>query len=534
MNVLHLLHTVGEAYSEETAVASVDGELTYEELYERVDRYAAALRTHLEPGDRFSLFMGNSNRMLSVLLAGWQMGALPAPINTRLGVDEIAGLIEDAGARFVVVDEAYADRVDESVTPEGVPVYRSSGDGDGGHAGRFEAALPEGDVERCVRSKLDTEEAMFLHSAGTTGRPKWVRITHGNLAGSLGPMVAANLDADDVGLHYYPLYHSGGIDMTLCRLLCGATTVIGRGWDAEDALERIERHGANGITVVPQMGYELAHHDAVELPDGAESFASYEGSGSYETDANGSVVLPNPDADVSAQVEVEAEDVEAEGVVMLSAFQGVESETTITLEAAATGDVAADSESDANASDDADKRQSEGDSEAGSNASDEADAHAEADANGDGHVSLGERLSSFISGFASIELGGIGDAVSDFAIGNNPADADDDAKAGADVNAGANASADVEAGNGSVSAEAGNGSVEAGLSADGSSSADADVSGEADASADASGDADSSTDADDSATAEGSADAEADASGSTDGAEASGSAEGNGSFSLLG
>jgi len=264
MNVLHLLHTVGEAYSEETAVASVDGELTYEELYERVDRYAAALRTHLEPGDRFSLFMGNSNRMLSVLLAGWQMGALPAPINTRLGVDEIAGLIEDAGARFVVVDEAYADRVDESVTPEGVPVYRSSGDGDGGHAGRFEAALPEGDVERCVRSKLDTEEAMFLHSAGTTGRPKWVRITHGNLAGSLGPMVAANLDADDVGLHYYPLYHSGGIDMTLCRLLCGATTVIGRGWDAEDALERIERHGANGITVVPQMGYELAHHDAVE------------------------------------------------------------------------------------------------------------------------------------------------------------------------------------------------------------------------------------------------------------------------------
>jgi acyl-CoA synthetase (AMP-forming)/AMP-acid ligase II len=111
---------------------------------------------------------------------------------------------------------------------------------------------------------LDEEDALFLHTGGTTGRPKWVRITHANLAASLGTQLGQALDRTDRSLHYYPLYHSGGIDITLCRLLCGGTAVIGRGWDPEDALETIERHAVDGITVVPQMGYELVHHDDVD------------------------------------------------------------------------------------------------------------------------------------------------------------------------------------------------------------------------------------------------------------------------------
>lgn len=270
MNVVHRLHSIADAYPQKTAVASVDGELTYEGLYERVDRYAAALTAlGVEPDDQFNLLMGNSNRMLSLLIAGWQIGAIPAPINTRLGADDVGGLIADAGSSVVVVDETLGDIADAVESIETVSVYRSGdraadADTDGGS---FESHLPDGRWKRTVTPRLDREDAVFLHTAGTTGRPKWVRLNHGNLAGSLGPMVGANLGAEDIGLHYYPLYHSGGIDMTLCRLLVGATTVIGRGWDPEDALRNIEQYEADGITIVPQMGYELAHHDAVSEYD---------------------------------------------------------------------------------------------------------------------------------------------------------------------------------------------------------------------------------------------------------------------------
>ena len=258
MNVLHRLQSVADATADRTAVASVDGELTYGELYGRVDRYAAALgRLGIEPGDRFGLVMGNSIRTLCTLFAGWQRGTIPTPVNTRLDDATATALLDAAGASTVVLDSDFADRRDAFVDA-GHEVVLSGSD-----AEEFDEHIPETATTE-VEPRLDGDDALFLHTGGTTGRPKWVRITHGNLAASLGAQVGQGLDGTDRSLHYYPLYHSGGIDVTLCRLLCGGTVVIGRGWDPGEALARIERHAVDGITVVPQMGYELVHHDDVD------------------------------------------------------------------------------------------------------------------------------------------------------------------------------------------------------------------------------------------------------------------------------
>nr|WP_281381251.1 AMP-binding protein [Halobellus ruber] len=250
-NVLHRLRYVADAAIDRTAVASVDGELTYEEFYDRVDRDDAALgRLGIEPGDRFGLVMGNSIRTLCTLFAGWQRGAVPTPVNTRLDDATAAALLGTAGAGTVVLDGDSADRR-EAFADAGHELVRSASDAD-----EFDSYVP-GEATTEVEPRLDGDDALFLHTGGTTGRPRWVRITHGNLAAQLGQ----GLDGTDRSLHYYPLYHSGGIDVTPCRLLCGGTVVIGRGWDPGEAPATIERHAVDGITVVPQMGYELVHHD---------------------------------------------------------------------------------------------------------------------------------------------------------------------------------------------------------------------------------------------------------------------------------
>ena len=262
MNITHRLSDVVAAYPDRTAVASGDGELTYAELADTVERYAVALReVGIDTGDRFNLLMVNSNRMLAILLAGWHLGAIPAPINYRLGDDAVRSIVAEADSAVVIVEGVLEHRAEAVSEVEGVSAIVSNGeDGDLDRRLPDEAAVP-------FTPRLDGEAALLLHTAGTTGRPKWSRLTHGNLAACRAVSTAAGVTGEFTDLHYFPLYHSGGIDLTLCRLLVGATTVIGSSWDPEDALSYIESYACDGVVLVPQMGYELVNAEALSEYD---------------------------------------------------------------------------------------------------------------------------------------------------------------------------------------------------------------------------------------------------------------------------
>lgn len=258
MNIVNRLRFVADAYEDKSAVVTVAEELTYGELYDLVDRYAAALDDlGIGEDDRFALLMGNSTRMLALILAGWQVGATAAPVNVRLGDDTVAFLVEDAEAETVVVDAGRADLLSVAEGIDGVDAITSGADGD------VESRLPES-ADPGVTPRLDDDLALLLHTAGTTGRPKWVRHTNHTLSGSVGVAVGRKVGPEDRNLHYFPFYHSGGIDMTLSRLSCGGTVVVGSGWDPGEALALIERERVMGLDLVPQMGYELVHHDDID------------------------------------------------------------------------------------------------------------------------------------------------------------------------------------------------------------------------------------------------------------------------------
>jgi acyl-CoA synthetase (AMP-forming)/AMP-acid ligase II len=261
MNIVNRLRFVADAHADKPAIVTIEEELTYSDLYDRVDRYAAALGDlGIGADDRFALLMGNSTRMLSLILAGWQVGATAAPVNVRLGDDTIEFLVDDAEAGTVVVDESRSDLLSVAQGIEGVDALTSGPDGD------IESHLPAS-ADPGVTPRLDDELALLLHTAGTTGRPKWVKHTNHTLSGSVGVAVGRKVGPEDRNLHYFPFYHSGGIDMTLSRLSCGGTVVVGSGWDAGEALELVERESVMGMDLVPQMGYEFVHHDDVDEYD---------------------------------------------------------------------------------------------------------------------------------------------------------------------------------------------------------------------------------------------------------------------------
>src|SRR6185436_7688754 len=96
--------------------ALVDGELrfTYEQFFERCDRWSAALqRLGVKAGDRVACIAPNTHAQLESFYSVPQAGAVLVPINYRLSPQEFAYIITHSGASVVCVHEDYLACVDE-------------------------------------------------------------------------------------------------------------------------------------------------------------------------------------------------------------------------------------------------------------------------------------------------------------------------------------------------------------------------------------------------------------------------------------
>src|ERR1700751_2206987 len=93
----------------------VDGDLrmTYEQFFQRVDRWAAALQAMgVTKGDRIAYIAPNTHSQLESFYAVPQIGAVLVPINYRLTPDDFAYLIQHSGAQTVCAHADYLDAVD--------------------------------------------------------------------------------------------------------------------------------------------------------------------------------------------------------------------------------------------------------------------------------------------------------------------------------------------------------------------------------------------------------------------------------------
>ena len=161
----------------------VDGDLrlTYEQFFDRSDRWSAALqRMGVRQGDRVAYIAPNVHQQLESFYAVPQIGAVLVPVNYRLTADDFAYIIDHSGATVVCATEEYLDNVD-SVRDRLGDVKRFVAL-TGTRAGwmDYEAALT---AESPDVNRPDIEEGDLLtinYTSGTTARPKGVMITHRN------------------------------------------------------------------------------------------------------------------------------------------------------------------------------------------------------------------------------------------------------------------------------------------------------------------------------------------------------------------
>jgi acyl-CoA synthetase (AMP-forming)/AMP-acid ligase II len=229
------------------APALLDGSrsVTYGELVRDALQVAAGLRAlGVAPGDRVALALSNSPEAVACIYGTWFAGAVAVLLNAQARGHEIGTWTRHAEARVLVLDAEYRgrDEVTAGLSAQGVAVVAPG-------------ALTEQSDEQSDQAAAvaATDLAILLYTSGTTGAPKGVMLSHGNLAANVHSIVSylALTSADKV-LSVLPFYYAYGSSVLHTHLFVGGCVVLERNFVFPHiVLETMARTQVTGFSGVP-------------------------------------------------------------------------------------------------------------------------------------------------------------------------------------------------------------------------------------------------------------------------------------------
>ena len=256
------------------AISVPDGaNVTYAEFAEEIERVAELLAgAGMQPGRAVSIALPNGLEFMVVFLAVARAGAIAAPLNPAYTADEFKFYMEDAEAQLAILPLG-EHPAREAALELGVPTIEAALDDTG------RTVLSRGGdtlaVRRDAPAPSPDDVALFLHTSGTTSRPKGVPLTHGNLAASIKNIGDTyGLTPDDIAMVVMPLFHVHGlIGVSLSTLSTGGSLVVPARFSASRFWGEQRDSGATWYSAVPTIHQILlARADDEDAPHSSFRF----------------------------------------------------------------------------------------------------------------------------------------------------------------------------------------------------------------------------------------------------------------------
>lgn len=208
-------------------------------------------------GDVVAILLYNCPEYIELSFAVNQIGAVWLPLNYRLAGAEFQFILNDSEAKVLVTEAEFAPTIQKirsqlTALKDILYVTRDASAGEK----TYEAFLEErasAYVEHAVMGLEDLHR--LVYTSGTTGHPKGVMLTFGNLYWkNVGHIVAFGLTAEDRTLVVGPMYHVGGMDLPATgTLYIGGSLVILRSFDPAAVLETVQREKVTNLWLAPAM-----------------------------------------------------------------------------------------------------------------------------------------------------------------------------------------------------------------------------------------------------------------------------------------
>jgi long-chain acyl-CoA synthetase len=248
--ISHILPRARALYADRLAVWDGEKRFTFEQLGRRVDQLVGALKAKgVKRGDRVGILDVNSYRYAEAYYACAQAGMILLPLNSRLAPPELKYVLNDSGAKALIVTEPFYAAV------EGQQIEVLIKD--------YDAFLAGGEPDATVEKVGLDDICQIYYTSGTTGEPKGVCLTHGNMiASALDSIVGLELTREDIWLHAAPMFHLVDAWSVWSMPLLGAPQVMVH-FTPEKMMEVVQKARPTGAGVPPTLINMMANHPKI-------------------------------------------------------------------------------------------------------------------------------------------------------------------------------------------------------------------------------------------------------------------------------
>jgi acyl-CoA synthetase (AMP-forming)/AMP-acid ligase II len=269
MNIPFVLEKALSLYADKEAVVSGMTRLTYRQFSARVYRLANFLKQEVSKGSRVAILHHNSHEFLESYFASAQVGVVLNPINFRLSTPEIALILEDSVAKWMICGRPFLPLIkplmEAGLDLEGIIVTGPEEDG-----------LPKGTIAyEAVLKKMtssppappehsDDEVAHLYYTSGTTGIPKGVMLSHKNVCThALAAIAELTLSDQDTWIHVAPLFHLADAWATFAITWVGGKHVTVGTFDPKTVLSTMLEERVTITNMIPTMLNSLVNHPEI-------------------------------------------------------------------------------------------------------------------------------------------------------------------------------------------------------------------------------------------------------------------------------
>jgi len=284
VNIGYFLTRTARTNPAREALVSEGEGTTYRALNAKANRLShGLLRLGLEKGDKVGTLFANSPELVVTYFAVLKAGGVLVPLNPRLRAEELFYMMDHSEAKYLVFSERFL-KVVTSIQDRlpGLKLAIFCGKVTPGNAVSYHDLIEQGsegepDIEVC-----EDDGFAIVYTAGTTGTPKGVLLTHRNFIwGMLNQNTSYHLPPDR-SLQVFPLAHSAGLIGLCTRMMRGDTIVLIRGADLELILDTIQREQITFLGLVPTLSNALSQAPSLDRYD----------RGSVRLVGSGAAILP--------------------------------------------------------------------------------------------------------------------------------------------------------------------------------------------------------------------------------------------------
>jgi fatty-acyl-CoA synthase len=253
MNLSQFLDMTAATYPDKVAIICEGRRSTFRELKKRSDCLAHALQCRgITKGSTAAILSRNSIEYVEIICALMRIGAIGVPLNHRLTADEIEQFLKHSAAHILFYEAALQELVPTAV--EGLQQVFSIGEHQTSGAVTYDELFSAANSTFDFTPINEDDPSFILYTAGTTGKPKGVVLTHRNqIWNTLNYTAALAFNPHDIELASTPLFHASTLGRVFTYIFNGVMFILTSTFDPQECLKIIEDQTVTSITQAPTM-----------------------------------------------------------------------------------------------------------------------------------------------------------------------------------------------------------------------------------------------------------------------------------------